>query len=990
VTTDEELLATEVRTPARAGLPAGVGPATALRYARRVAATARNAAEVVRFGGLQTGEVPSPFTVEAEQLNYRLRHYFADDVAPDSTPILLIPPLMMATEVWDVSPSTSAVVSLHEEGVDTWVVDFGDPGHEPGGLERNLTDHVLAVSDAIDRVHAATGREVVVGGYSQGGMFAYQAAAFRRGKGIDSLVTFGSPADTTAPLPIPISPEVTARLAAGLLESGILRKLALPSWATRLGFKMLSPAKTVQGRVQFLLALHDRDALLPRERQRRFLDSEGWTAYSGPAIAELLEQFVTHNRMLEGGFVIDDRLVTLADIEMPIMTVVGSTDTIGHPDSVRAIRRAAPRAPVYELTLHAGHFGLVVGSKANDRTWPTVAAWIRWRNGVGELPEDVVPADLVEPKPLRHGAGASALAQATEFGVGATRILVDTARQAARAARGVVSEAPAQLPRLARLEQLDPASRISLGLLLDEQARKHPDEILFLFGDRAYRQRDVKSRVDSVVKGLISVGIRHGDRVGVLMTTRPSAFTVIAALSRLGATSVLLRPDGELHREAELGRITWLVSDPEHADGADDLDGVTWCVLGGGAEFRELNPNVLDMERIDPDLVELPEWYRANPHRAGDVACVLFTGEGEGTKAVQITNRRWALSALGTSAAAALKPGDTVYSTTPHHHSSALLMSVGGAVAGGARFAMASAGDPDTFWEEVRRYGATHVSYTWTSLHDITLAPPNPGEQHHPIRMFIGSGMPRNLWRRVADRFDTARVLEFYASADGEAILANLKGTPIGSLGRPLPGTPEVRIAAFDRTTRSLELGPGGLGRECEVDEVGLLVARVNPGDPSADVPLRGVFEPGDAWRSTGDLFLRDEHGDLWLVDPVSAIIPTSRGPVLPAGARMALGSIPAVDLMVAYGVPVRGSQVLVAAVTLRPDSELTAAELDRAFDRLPASHRPAYIQVVRSIPVTTWHRPMWRPLQKAGVPKPTRTRKVWRLGEDHAHYEQL
>jgi putative long chain acyl-CoA synthase len=961
-----------------------------------VTATARNAVEVVRFGGLETGEQPSPVTVEAEQPNYRLRHYFSDEVEPGSTPVLLIPPLMMATEVWDVSPNSSAVVSLHGEGIDSWVVDFGDPGHEPGGLERTLTDHVLAVSDAVDRVHAATGRPVVLGGYSQGGMFAYQAAALRRGKDIDSLVTFGSPADTTAPLPIPVSPEVAVKLAAGLLDSGILRKVALPKWATRLGFKLLSPAKTVQGRVQFLLALHDRDALLPRERQRRFLDSEGWTAYSGPAIAELLDQFVTHNRMLEGGFVIGDRLVTLADIGVPIMTVVGTTDTIGHADAVRAISRAAPRAQVYELTLRAGHFGLVVGSKATEVTWPAVAAWTRWRAGRAELPETIVASGTVEPTPIHYGAGANALAQATEFGVGATRIAVSTARQVARAARGIVTEAPSQLPRLARIEQLDPARRISLGQLLDEQARRAPGDVVFLFGDRAFRHRDVKFRVDSVVKGLIGAGIRHGDRVGVLMHTRPSAFTVVAALSRLGATAVLLRPDGELQREAGLGKIAWVVSDPEHLDGVAEIAGVTWCVLGGGAEWRELHPDVLDLERIDPDEVEFPAWYRPNPHRAGDIAFVLFTGEGEGTRSVQVSNRRWAMSALGTAAAAALKPGDTVYSVTPIHHPSALLMSVAGAVAGGARFAMASRDDPETFWDEVRRYGATHVSYTWTSLRAVTNAAPNPNEQHHPIRMFMGSGMPRNLWRRVAERFPSARVLEFYASAESDAILANLKGTPIGSLGRPLPGTPEVRVAAFDRAARNLVLGADGHGRECATDEVGLLLVRVNPSDPTVgtdpavEAALRGVFEPGDAWRSSGDLFLRDEHGDLWLVDPVTAIIDTVGGPVVPAGARMALGSIPAVDLMVAYGVRTGDGEVLVAAVTLRAGMTLTTSELDRSVDRLPSSHRPAYVQVVRSIPVTTWHRPMWRPLQKAGIPKPTRTRQVFRLSADRMRYEQL
>ena len=121
--------------------------------ARRLTATARNAAQVVRFGGLDTGESSSPFTIEAEQRNFRLRHYYADAAPAGGRPILLIPPLMLTTEVWDVSPRASAVTALHDGGLDTWVVDFGHPDRDPGGLERDLADHVLAVSDAVDRVH---------------------------------------------------------------------------------------------------------------------------------------------------------------------------------------------------------------------------------------------------------------------------------------------------------------------------------------------------------------------------------------------------------------------------------------------------------------------------------------------------------------------------------------------------------------------------------------------------------------------------------------------------------------------------------------------------------------------------------------------------------------------------------------------------------------------------------------------------------------------
>jgi putative long chain acyl-CoA synthase len=962
-----------------------------LRLAQRVRATARNVGEVVRFGGLDTGEESAPFDVVRQSRSYRLRHYFARDPVPDAPPIVLVPPLMLTAEVWDVSPSASAVTELHRLGLDVWVVDFGHPDQDPGGLERDLADHVLAVSDAVDAVHHASDRDVILSGYSQGGMFVYQAAALRHGKGIDSLVTFGAPVDASAPLPIPLSPAAASRLAGAIIDSGLLRRIAVPGWFSRLGFKLLTPAKSVRNRARFLLALHDREALLPRERQRRFLEVDGWTAWSGPAVANFLETYFQHNRILEGGFVIDDRLVTLADIDLPILTVVGSIDTIGHPDSVRAIRRAAPNADVHELTLRAGHFALVVGSTAMEHTWPGVVAWARWRTGASSLPDTIVVAQDMASGPTRPARGTpNPMSAAVEVGVGASRLLVDGARRAADAVRGVVSAVPAQLPRLQRLERLDPATRISLGLLLDEQADRAPDGICFLFGDRAHRYEAVKNRVDSVVRGLLEIGVLPGQRVGVLMSTRPSGFTAIAALSRLGATSVLLRPGSDVAREARLGAVDTVIVDPEHVGAMRELTDARCAVLGGGADLRILPDGVVDIERIDPGSVAVPAGFVANPHCASDVAFVVFTGEGASSRAVEITNKRWALSALGTATAAALRPEDTVYSVTPLHHSSALLMSIGGAITGGARFAMSTADDTRTFWDEVRRYGATHVSYTWTSLRAITYAPRNPSEQHNPIRMFIGSGMPRNLWARVAERFPDARVLEFYASAGGEAILANVTGQKPGSMGRPVPGAPEVRVAVFDMAARTLRLAADGYAREALADEIGVLLSRVSPADEPVDEVLRGVFTAGDAWRCTDDLFLRDQQGDHWLAGSVAEIVDTAHGPVLPAGARFCLGLIAAVDLIVVYGVPDDGYHAVVGAVTLRPQTSLDASDIDAAMERLPRRLRPRYVQTVRSLPMTAWHRPIWRTLQRKGVPTAARGRKVWRIDEATGHYHPL
>ncbi|MCW2885964.1 MAG: Polyhydroxyalkanoic acid synthase [Streptosporangiaceae bacterium] len=955
-------------------------PKALLSLGFRVGATAQNALEVARFGGLDTDEAASPYEVVSRQRVYRLRHYFPSQGGSDlpgeagERPIiLLVPPLMITAEVYDISPMVSAVGVLYRQGVDPWVVDFGAPEHEPGGLERTLTDHVLAVSDALDRVREITGRDVHLAGYSQGGMFCYQAAAYRRGEGIESVVTFGSPADTHAGLPFGL-PGWLASETTKLVPDWVLGDWAVPGWVTRTGFQLLSPVKSVRNRIDFIRQLHDREVLAPRERQRRFMQSEGWVAWPGPALAEFVRQFVGHNRMLTGGFLIGDRLVTLADIACPVLSFVGAADEIASPAAVRGIRRAAPRAEVYEATVRTGHFGMVAGSHSAGLTWPAVAGWLHWRAGQAELPDLIhrVGDEDVEP-PDGQGRAGYGLKLAAGAGVDAARSVAVATSRAVRGARHLTGAAAAQLPRLARLERIQPDTPVSLGLLLDEQARRAPDDVFFLFDGRGHTQAAVKHRIDSVVRGLIEIGVRQGDQVGVLMGTRPSALAALAALNRLGAVAVLLRPDGDLAAEARLGQVGRIIADPEHAARAMELEetfpGMQVCLLGGGAGERDLGLPLLDMERIDPDDVELPGWYRPNPGRAGDLAFVLFTGEGERTRAGRITNRRWALSAFGTASSAALSPADTVYSPTALHHPSALLMTIGGAVAGGARVALATAFDPATFWNEVRRYGATVVSYTWTLTAALVNAPPDPGERHHSVRLFIGSGMPSGLWRRVERRFAPARVLEFYASTQGEAILVNLSGKKTGSLGRPLPGSAEVRLAVYDLEHGRLADNEEGFAVECRPDEVGMLLAKVRTPVAGPVRPLRGVFAAGDAWVATGDLFERDADGDFWLLGQAAELIRTAEGIVPPGPIRTALGDLPAVDLAVAYGVPVDGVELAAAAVTLRPGAELRAVDLTEAFLAVPPPMRPVLVRIVHEIPVTDCHRLLTSSLRDEGIP---------------------
>ncbi len=395
-------------------------------------------------------------------------------------------------------------------------------------------------------------------------------------------------------------------------------------------------------------------------------------------------------------------------------------------------------------------------------------------------------------------------------------------------------------------------------------------------------------------------------------------------------------------------------------------------VLGGGAGPRTLPAGVVDMEEIDPDRVALPEWYEPDPGRAEEVAFIIFSGPGAETRANRITNRRWALSAFGTASAVAMTSNDTVYCWAPIQHPTGLLVSIGGALTGGARLAVANGFTAPAFWEDVRRYGTTAVFYAGTICRELVDAPTDPAERNHPIRVFAGSGMPRPVWRRLLDRFGPVGVVEFYASTEGTAILANLSGEKVGSVGRPLPGSAEVAIAAYDATRRTLLQEGSGFCRRVGPGETGLLLARVDRERGALEGrPLRSVFEKGDAWYATTDLFRCDDDGDYWLVDHVGDVIRHRSGPLPSIPIEEAVWELDGVSAAAAYGLRLEGvkHEVPAVAVVLRRGATLDLDALHACVEStLERPSRPLVVRVVDEIPMTAGYRFLKQPLRAAGI----------------------
>jgi putative long chain acyl-CoA synthase len=394
------------------------------------------------------------------------------------------------------------------------------------------------------------------------------------------------------------------------------------------------------------------------------------------------------------------------------------------------------------------------------------------------------------------------------------------------------------------------------------------------------------------------------------------------------------------------------------------------------------------MEQIDPDNVQLPAWYRPNPGLARDLAFIAFSTAGGELVAKQITNYRWAVSAFGTASTAALDRRDTVYCLTPLHHESALLVSLGGAVVGGTRIALSRGLNRDRFAQEVRQYGVTVVSYTWAMLADIVDDPAFVLHGNHPVRLFIGSGMPTGLWERVLDAFKPAHVVEFFATTDGQAVLANVSGAKIGSKGRPLPGVGRVELGAYDAEHDLILENERGFVQIAEPNQIGvLLAASKGPIDPTASVK-RGVFAAGDTWISTEYLFYRDDDGDYWLAGRRGSVVHTARGLVYPESVTDALGLINGVDLAVTYSVPVGGEQLAVSAVTLLPGATVTAADLTDAVADIPIGLGPDIVHVCHEMTLSATYRPTASALRASGIPKPGR--QAWYLDASSNEYRRL
>jgi putative long chain acyl-CoA synthase len=262
--------------------------------------------------------------------------------------------------------------------------------------------------------------------------------------------------------------------------------------------------------------------------------------------------------------------------------------------------------------------------------------------------------------------------------------------------------------------------------------------------------------------------------------------------------------------------------------------------------------------------------------------------------------------------------------------------------------------------DDVRRYGATVVFYAGEMLRPLVDAAPAVHDRHHPVRLFAGSGMRVDLWRRVVERFGTG-VLEFYAATTENVVLANASGEKIGAIGRPLPGSTELDIVRFDLATRSPILDKHRRFERVAVDEPGIGIARIDPARVDVRV-VRDALAPGDAWLVSHDLLRRDADGDIWFVDRIAGMVQVKGGFVSTRRIEDALYRLPEIQLAACIATP----ELIALVVTATP---LDPARISRALGGdLALDLRPIRIRKITAMPMTEGFQPDRRALEIAAA----------------------
>ncbi|MHB8498557.1 MAG: AMP-binding protein [Acidimicrobiales bacterium] len=478
------------------------------------------------------------------------------------------------------------------------------------------------------------------------------------------------------------------------------------------------------------------------------------------------------------------------------------------------------------------------------------------------------------------------------------------------------------------------------------RSRMHDDSCGLLFEGATWSWDDVTREMLGRVPWIRSSTEGRQPHVGVLLDNVPEYLFVLGGCLLSGAVVVGLnstRRGGELAADIVHTDCAVVVTDSDHRPLIDELD------LGDVAivDVKECSGH----RRISPDYEDR---WTAEP-RPADLALLLFTaGSTGGPKAVRVSHRRVAESAVGS----AFSRSDVLYCAMPLFHGNALFSSVFPAMGSGATIALRRRFSASACMPDIRNTGATFFSTVGRALSFILATPPDAEDGDHRLRVVLAPESSARDAAAFEERFG-CRVLSGYGSSENAIVFVPRPGLPPEALGAPIDG---LDVAVVSPTS----------GEECErahFDSSGRLV---NPDSAIGEIVGRNALDrfegyynnvraersrSRNGWYWSGDLGYRDEQGVFYFAGRTVDWIRVDGENFAAAPLERLFGRFEGLTGVVVFGVPDEQTvdDQVMAVVEVRDPVAFDPVGFDAFLSEQPdlgTKWSPRYVLVTDSLPV--------------------------------------
>jgi fatty-acyl-CoA synthase len=537
---------------------------------------------------------------------------------------------------------------------------------------------------------------------------------------------------------------------------------------------------------------------------------------------------------------------------------------------------------------------------------------------------------------------------------------------------------------------------VTLPMLIDRLGHQFDAAPALQCTEAHLTYRELAFRCNQYARWGLAQGLAGGDTVCLMMANRAEYMAVWLGLSRIGVIVALINHQltgAALTHSINIVGPRAVIAGTEVAAHlaavrAQLPSGLVCRTLAGGPAHRSTADGG-DFPPLAPELALLPgdalrdsEW---TPPPLDATALFIYTSGTTGLpKAAKVSHYRvmqwshWFAGLMDTQAA------DRMFNCLPLYHSVGGVVATGATLVGGGAVVIRARFSVSDFWRDVRDERCTLFQYIGELCRYLVNAPPQDIETAHSLRLACGNGLRPEVWGPFQTRFKIPRILEYYASTEGNFSLYNCEGHPgaIGKIPSFLAHRLPVTLLRFDVESGEPRRNGAGFCESCGADEVGEAVGLIPEAgrelagrfegyadaEASARKVLRNVFKEGDAWYRTGDLMRRDAAGFYYFVDRVGETYRWKGENVSTAEVLTALTASRGVLEGVVYGVSVPGAdgRAGTAALVVDEGFDLTAFRAEVA-QRLPPYARPVFVRLLRSLEATGTFKPRKQDLVQAG-----------------------